>query len=73
MDDVDNSKSGPEKYLVRQTSRTYETAIVTDVPFAKTDLNWRVAAKDEYNQWLTQHKLIATPEQVKDYEADWIQ
>jgi len=36
LDDVDNSKEGAEKYRARQSSRTYETAVVTYLPLAKT-------------------------------------
>ena len=68
LDTVDNSKTGAEAYLSRQSSRTYETAIVTMLPLAKTnDPNDRVIAKDQYNQWLTAHKLLPTPSQIKDY------
>jgi len=65
---IDSSKTGAEAYLSRQSSRTYETAIVTMLPLAKTnDPNDRVIAKDQYNQWLTAHKLLPTPSQKKDY------
>ena len=68
LDKVDKSKTGDEAYLSRQSSRTYETAIVTMLPLAKTnDPNDRVIAKDQYNQWLTAHKLLPTPSQIKDY------
>ena len=33
----------------------------------------RIIVKDKYNQWLTQHKLLPTPGQVKDYGVDWIE
>ena len=72
LDDVDNSKEGVEKYRARQSSRTYETSIVTYLPLARTDdPNLRVLAKDQYNQWLTQHKLLPTPGRVRDYGVDW--
>ena len=68
LDEVDNSKTGIEKYKARQSSRGYETAIVTFLPLAKTnDPNERVVVKDQYNQWLTVHKLLPTPGKVKDY------
>ena len=68
LDKVDNSKTGSEAYLLRQSARTYETAIVTMLPLAKTNNpNDRVIAKDQYNQWLTAHKLLPTPSQIKDY------
>ena len=74
LDDVDNSKEGTEKYHARESSRTYETAIVTYLPLAKTDdPNMRVIVKDQYNQWLTQHKLLPTPGKIKDYGVDWIE
>ena len=70
LDDVDNSKEGAEKYCARQSSRTYETAIVTYLPLAKTDdPNMHVIVKDQYNQRLTQHKLLP----IKDYGVDWIE
>ena len=48
LDDVD-SKEGTEKYRARQSSRTYETAIVTYLPLAKTDdPNMSVIVKDQY-------------------------
>ena len=68
LDKVDSSKTGAEAYLSRQSSRAYETAIVTMLPLAKTnDPNDRVIAKNQYNEWLTAHKLLPTPSQIKDY------
>ena len=68
LDDVDNSKEGKEKYKARQSSRGYETAAVTYLPLARTDNpHDRIVAKDQYNTWLTQHKLLPTPGQVNDY------
>ena len=73
LDKVDSSKTGAEAYLSRQSSRSYETAIVTMLPLAKTnDPNDRVIVKDQYNQWLTAHKLLPTPSQIKNYGgATW--
>ena len=66
FDKVDSSKTGAEVYLSRQSSRTYETAIVTMLPLArKNDPNDRIIAKDQYNQWLNAHKLLPTPSQIK--------
>ena len=58
LDTVDNSK----------------TAIVTFLPLAKTnDPNECFIVKDQYNQWLTVHKLLPTPGRVKDYSGvTWI-
>ena len=68
LDTVDSSKTGAEAYLSRQSARTYETAIVTMLPLARTnDPNDRVISKDQYNQWLTAHKLLPTLSQIKDY------
>ena len=72
LDDVDNSKEGKEKYLARQSSRGYETAAVTYLPLARTnDPHDRIVAKAQLNEWLTQHKLLPTPGQVKDYGINW--
>ena len=72
LDNVDNSKEGKEKYLARQSSRGYETAAVTYLPLARTnDPHDRVVCKAQYNEWLTQHKLLPTPGQVKDYGITW--
>ena len=47
---------------------------MTYLPLAKTDdPNMRVLVKDQYNQWLTQHKLLPTPGKIKDYGVDWIE
>ena len=68
LDDVDSSKEGKEKYKARQSSRGYETVAVTYLPLARTDdPNERVVVKDQYNTLLTQHKLLPTPAQIKDY------
>ena len=68
LDNVDNSKEGKEKYKARQSSRGYETAAVTYLPLARTDdPHDRIVAKDQYNTWLTQHKLLPTPGKIKDY------
>ena len=68
LDTVGSSKTGAEAYLSRQSARTYETAIVTMLPLAKTnDPNDRVIAKHQYNEWLNSHKLLPTPSQIKDY------
>ena len=32
-----------------------------------------VIINDQYNQWLTKHKLLLTPGQVKDYGVNWIE
>ena len=70
LDEVDNSKDGREKYQARQSSRGYETAAVTYLPLARTDdPHDRVVAKSQYNEWLTQHKLLPTPGQVKYYNG----
>ena len=73
LDKVDSSKTGAEAYLSRQSSRTYETAIVTMLLLARTnDPNDRVIAKHQYNEWLNSHKLLPTPSQIKDYGgATW--
>ena len=72
LNDVDDSKEGKEKYKARQSSRGYQTAAVTYLPLARTnDPNERVVVKDQYNTWLTQHKLLPTPAQIKDYGITW--
>jgi hypothetical protein len=51
---------------------SYETAAVTYLPLARTnDPHDRIVAKNQYNEWLTHHKLLPTPGQVKDYGINW--
>ena len=58
LGDMENSKYGAEKYLARQSSQSYEIAIVTDLPLAKTDhSNLRAAVTNQYNDWLTVHQF----------------
>ena len=76
LNEVDNSKEGAEKYISRQSSRAYQTSIVTFLPLAKTDHpTLRMTCKQQYNAWLMDHPSLQTPCicRIKDYEDDWIQ
>ena len=72
FDRVDNSETGPQKYLARMRARNFYTAVVAVLPIAKAqDMNERIVVKDQYNQWLKAHPIIKTPGKVKDYGGTW--
>lgn len=74
LNETDNSKEGAQKYLSRQSSRAYQTSIVTFLPLAKTDHpTLRMTCKQQYNAWLMDHPSLETPCRIKDYKEDWIQ
>ena len=74
LNETDNSKEGAQKYLSRQSSRAYQTSIVTFLPLAKTDHpTLRMTCKQQYNAWLIDHPSLETPCRIKDYKEDWIQ
>ena len=72
FDQVDNSETGPKKYLARMRACNFYSAVVAILPIATAqDIYERIVVNDQYNQWLKAHPIIKTPGKVKDYGGTW--